>query len=85
MKQVYIKTRKKWRDWFGENHSKEEKGIWLLFYKKNTNKPSLGYEETVEEALCFGWIACAKRPETQKRRIIESIALLEQNKKLGLK
>lgn len=33
----------------------------------------------------IGWIAMAKRPETKKRRIHESIALLEQGKKLGLK
>ena len=33
----------------------------------------------------IGWIATAKRPETKKRRIKESIALLEQGKKLGLK
>lgn len=33
----------------------------------------------------IGWIVMAKRPETKKRRIHESIALLEQGKKLGLK
>jgi uncharacterized protein YdeI (YjbR/CyaY-like superfamily) len=39
-----------------ENHDKEENGIWLVFYKKETGRPSLEYEESVEEALCFGWI-----------------------------
>jgi uncharacterized protein YdeI (YjbR/CyaY-like superfamily) len=33
----------------------------------------------------IGWIAAAKRRETRKRRIEESIALLQQGKKLGLK
>jgi uncharacterized protein YdeI (YjbR/CyaY-like superfamily) len=33
----------------------------------------------------IAWIAVAKRPETKKRRIAESIALLEQGRKLGLK
>ena len=33
----------------------------------------------------IGWISVAKMPETKKRRIDESIALLEQGKKLGLK
>jgi uncharacterized protein YdeI (YjbR/CyaY-like superfamily) len=33
----------------------------------------------------IGWLTVAKRPETKKRRIAESIALLEQGKKLGLK
>jgi uncharacterized protein YdeI (YjbR/CyaY-like superfamily) len=33
----------------------------------------------------LGWIAAAKRPETIKRRLDESIALLETGKKLGMK
>jgi uncharacterized protein YdeI (YjbR/CyaY-like superfamily) len=33
----------------------------------------------------IGWISVAKRPETKRRRIDESIALLEKGKKLGLK
>jgi uncharacterized protein YdeI (YjbR/CyaY-like superfamily) len=56
MKNVYVKNRNQWRNWLEKNHDKEEKGIWLVFYKKKTNKPSLDYEDAVEEALCFGWI-----------------------------
>lgn len=56
MKQVHVTTRSQWRRWLAENHDKEEKGIWLVFYKKATGRPSLEYEESVEEALCFGWI-----------------------------
>jgi uncharacterized protein YdeI (YjbR/CyaY-like superfamily) len=56
MKQVYVRNRKEWRDWLLKNHNKEEKGIWLVFYKKDTEKPTLEYNDSVEEALCFGWI-----------------------------
>lgn len=56
MKQVYVKGRKEWREWLSKNHDKEEKGIWLVFYKKYTKKPTLEYNDSVEEALCFGWI-----------------------------
>jgi uncharacterized protein YdeI (YjbR/CyaY-like superfamily) len=56
MKQLYIPDRSKWRDWLAENHDKQEKGIWLVFYKKCTDKPTLEYEEAIEEALSFGWI-----------------------------
>ena len=55
MKQVYVKNRDEWREWLSQNHDKNN-GIWLVFYKKHTGKPSLEYDETVEEALCFGWI-----------------------------
>ena len=56
MKQVHVTTRSQWRRWLAENHDQEKQGIWLVFHKKETGRPSLGYEEAVEEALCFGWI-----------------------------
>ena len=55
MKQVYVKTRDEWRDWLKQHHDTCS-GIWLVCYKKHTGKPSLEYDATVEEALCFGWI-----------------------------
>ena len=56
MKQIHLTTRGQWRRWLAENHDKEGNGIWLVFYKKRTGGASLDYEESVEEALCFGWI-----------------------------
>lgn len=56
MKQVYVTTRSEWRQWLAGHHDQEKQGIWLLFNKKNRGQVSLQYEESVEEALCFGWI-----------------------------
>ncbi len=56
MKQVHVTTRSEWRRWLAENHDQEKRGIWLVFHKKKAGKPSLEYQESVEEALCFGWI-----------------------------
>ena len=56
MKEVYVETRQEWRDWLTKRHSQEKAGIWLVFYKKASRKPSVVYEEAVEDALCFGWI-----------------------------
>ncbi len=56
MKQLLASSRAQWRKWLAENHDKEESGIWLVFHKKASGRSSLGYEESVEEALCFGWI-----------------------------
>ena len=50
-----MKTREDWRKWLEKNHAATD-GIWLLYYKKHTAKPSVTYREAVEEALCFGWI-----------------------------
>ena len=33
-----------------------EKEVWLVYYKKGTGKRSIAYGDSVEEALCFGWI-----------------------------
>ena len=55
MKEVSLTTRTQWRNWLARNHDKET-GIWLVFYKKHTGKPTLAYDDVVEEALCFGWI-----------------------------
>ena len=56
MKQVHVSTRGQWRRWLAENHGREGHGVWLVFNKKGAGRPSLEYEESVEEALCFGWI-----------------------------
>lgn len=52
---LYLTTRDDWRVWLQENHARE-KEIWLGFFRKRTGRPSIPYEETVEEALCFGWV-----------------------------
>ncbi|MBN1349813.1 YdeI/OmpD-associated family protein [candidate division KSB1 bacterium] len=66
MQQQYFQTSDEWRNWLQENHAKENK-IWLLFYKKETGKPSIDYESAVEEALCFGWIdSIIKKIDDQK-------------------
>lgn len=53
--EYYPRNRKAWRSWLQKNH-KTVQHIWLILYKKDSGKPSLKYEEVVEEALCFGWI-----------------------------
>ena len=58
--EVYAKDRNQWRTWLQENHSTSNE-VWLIFYKKASGKPSVGYEEAVEEALCFGWIDSLKK------------------------
>jgi uncharacterized protein YdeI (YjbR/CyaY-like superfamily) len=55
MKQLYVTNRDKWRDWLSQYYATESV-IWLVFYKKETSKPTIAYEAAVEEALCFGWI-----------------------------
>lgn len=52
---VHPATRADWRAWLERNHTRPD-GIWLVSYKVAAGKPRVTYEESVEEALCFGWI-----------------------------
>jgi uncharacterized protein YdeI (YjbR/CyaY-like superfamily) len=55
MKTFYAKDRAAWRSWLEKNHDKEAE-IWFVFYNKASGKPTVAYNDAVEEALCFGWI-----------------------------
>jgi len=55
IKTYYAKDRKLWRSWLQKNGEKE-RSVWLIMYRKETSKKSIGYAEAVEDALCFGWI-----------------------------
>jgi len=49
-----------WRKWLEMNHKKKE-GVWLIFHKKKSSDYNLSWSESVDEALCFGWIDSTKR------------------------
>jgi len=54
-KTLYITNRKDWRKWLAKNH-KRQKEVWLIYYRKETGKPRIPYDDAVLEALCYGWI-----------------------------
>ena len=53
--QVLIESAADWRAWLAVHHDSSP-GIWLVRWKKATGRPTLSYDEVVEEALCFGWV-----------------------------
>lgn len=66
VEELYIANRNDWRAWLSKNHA-SEKDVWLIYCKKHTGKPSILYDESVEEALCFGWIdGIMKRVDAEK-------------------
>ncbi len=59
-------NRDDWRRWLRDNYD-TRKEVWLIYYKKKTGKPSISYDDSVEEALCFGWIdSIIKRIDEEK-------------------
>ena len=55
MKPQFFATQIDLRKWFVENHEKEDELI-LGYYKKASGIPSVDWPQSVDEALCFGWI-----------------------------
>jgi len=65
-KTLHVTNPKDWRKWL-RAHYKTEKAIWLVYYKKETGKPRIAYNDAVEEALCFGWIDSTVKTLDEKR------------------
>jgi uncharacterized protein YdeI (YjbR/CyaY-like superfamily) len=58
---VHPATRPQWRDWLVANHATSS-GVWLVSWRRDTGRPAIGYEEAVEEGLCFGWVDSQQKP-----------------------
>ena len=52
---LYVKDARAWRRWLEEHHDAAAE-IWLIYYAKDSGKPSIPYNDAVDEAICFGWI-----------------------------
>lgn len=59
-------NRQEWRQWLQENHQSKQ-FVWLVYYKKKTNIPSITWSEAVDEALCFGWIDSTAKPLDEEK------------------
>ena len=55
MKTTFFRTPAELRAWFRKNHATAEE-LWVGFYKVGSGKPSITWPESVDEALCVGWI-----------------------------
>ena len=60
MKPTYFPTPADFREWLEANHAKA-KELLVGFHKKGSGRPSLTWPESVDEALCFGWIDGVRR------------------------
>ena len=55
MKPKFFKTPSDFRKWLAAHHAIETE-LWVGFYKKDSGKASITWPQSVDEALCFGWI-----------------------------
>src|SRR5215469_6045625 len=51
----FFPTLADWRAWLQKHHADTEE-FWVGFYKRDSGRPSITWPESVDGALCFGWI-----------------------------
>ena len=56
----FFTTRAAFRAWLERHHADEDE-LLVGFYKKGSGRPSITWPESVDEALCFGWIDGVRR------------------------
>jgi uncharacterized protein YdeI (YjbR/CyaY-like superfamily) len=54
-KPQFFSSPAEWRAWLEKHHARKEE-LWVGFYKRDSHRPSITWPESVDGALCFGWI-----------------------------
>jgi uncharacterized protein YdeI (YjbR/CyaY-like superfamily) len=52
---VFFQTPSAFRRWFAKNYERAPE-LWVGFHRKDSGRPSITWPESVDEALCYGWI-----------------------------
>jgi len=66
---IFFASATDFRAWLKKNHKKKS-ALWVGYYKKATGKSSVTWEETVDEALCYGWIDGIRRSFNDESYVI---------------
>jgi uncharacterized protein YdeI (YjbR/CyaY-like superfamily) len=69
MKHTFFKSAGEFRRWLEKNHATAAEVV-VGFYKRATGRPSMTWPESVDEALCFGWIDGIRRRIDDERYCI---------------
>jgi len=69
MNPVYFQDQDEFRKWLEKNHNKESEII-AGYYKVGTGKPSMTWSQSVDQAICFGWIDGIRRSIDKERYCI---------------
>ena len=69
MDPVYFRSPDEFRAWLEDHHASVDE-LWVGYFKKGTGTPSMTWPESVDEALCFGWIDGLRRRVDDERYAI---------------
>ncbi|MEA4850259.1 MAG: hypothetical protein VB126_02265, partial [Paludibacter sp.] len=56
----FFSTQDEFRKWLMEHYTTAQE-LYVGFYKISSKKPSMTWSESVDQALCFGWIDGIRR------------------------
>ncbi|HUQ87538.1 MAG TPA: YdeI/OmpD-associated family protein [Vicinamibacterales bacterium] len=65
MKPTFFATPAAFRAWLKKHHKSADE-LWVGYYRKDSGKPSITWQESVDEALCFGWIDGIRKKVSDK-------------------
>ena len=54
-KTLKVRSSLEWRRWLAKHYA-DTREIWLVYYKKASGKSGISYEDSVLEALAYGWV-----------------------------
>lgn len=66
---AYFRSPSEFRAWLEAHHAEADE-LWVGYYKRGTGRPSMTWPESVDEALCFGWIDGVRRSVDSERYAI---------------
>lgn len=66
---VYFRSPADLRDWFEQHHQTAQE-LWVGYHKKSSGVSSITWPESVDEALCFGWIDGIRKSVDETRYTI---------------
>jgi uncharacterized protein YdeI (YjbR/CyaY-like superfamily) len=69
MDPVYFGSPAQFRAWLEAHHADADE-LWVGYHKRGTGLPSMTWPESVDEALCFGWIDGVRRSVDDERYAI---------------
>jgi uncharacterized protein YdeI (YjbR/CyaY-like superfamily) len=66
VKATYFADLAAWRAWLDKHHARETE-LWVGFWKRGAGEPSITWPESVDGALCFGWIDGVRQSIDERR------------------
>lgn len=69
MKPTFFETAVAFRRWLKQHHETAAE-LWVGFHKRHTGRPSLTWPQSVDEALCFGWIDGVRKKLDEESYVI---------------